>query len=164
MLIGFIFHSLATSSNNSYFLGKASIELRFWLKMMRWEAAHLLSWCYRADPFVFAVLPSCFWSFQPGCGAFQRHLFAECTLSTAGFPEDPAVSLRQTHYRPLQVAAQLTVYVKFFVILSFLLCVWFYSHLFSLFVPFLVFWKTLRLCMKNRHIIRNISLLQTRLL
>lgn len=35
---------------------------------------------------VFAVQPSCFWSFQPGCGTFQRHLFAECTAQHSWIP------------------------------------------------------------------------------
>lgn len=101
MLIGFIFHSLATSSNNSYFLGKASIGLRFWLKMMRWEAA-LLCCLHVSEVSSLTV------------GHFNAIFSLSAPLSTAGFPEDPAVSLRQTHCRPLQVAAQLTVYVKFF--------------------------------------------------
>lgn len=140
MLIGFIFHSLATSSNNSYFLGKASIGLRFWLKMMRWEAAHLLSWCYRAAPFAMNDMMSLLCCLHVSevssltVGHFNAIFSLSAPLSTAGFPEDPAVSLRQTHCRPLQVAAQLTVYVKFFL----LFIVFCFVFGFILFLKFLI--------------------------
>lgn len=155
MLIGFIFHSLATSSNNSYFLGKASIGLRFWLKMMRWEAAHLLSWCYRAAPFAMNDMMSLLCCLHVSevsslaVGHFNAIFSLSAPLSTAGFPEDPALSLRQTHYRPLQVAAQLTVYVKFFCYSWFFaLCLVLFSLVFKISYNslFVLFWFSGKRC------------------